>query len=37
MDKRFTPAMPKERAEELKAQWRRAVGRAKGWIETGRS
>lgn len=30
-DKRFTPQMPREKAEELKAKWREAVSRALNW------
>ncbi len=29
----FTPAMPRERADELCRRWRRALERAKGWEE----
>ncbi|MCC7218267.1 MAG: glycerol kinase GlpK [Burkholderiales bacterium] len=31
IDRRFEPAMPADRAAELRAAWDRAVGRAKGW------
>jgi glycerol kinase len=31
IERRFEPAMPPARAEELRATWRRAVERAKGW------
>jgi glycerol kinase len=30
-DKRFSPQMPAERREEMYADWKRAVDRAKGW------
>src|SRR5262245_5976174 len=30
-DRRFEPAMPAERARELRARWTQAVDRAKGW------
>jgi glycerol kinase len=31
IDRRFEPAMPRERASELRAQWSKAVERSKGW------
>jgi glycerol kinase len=31
IDRRFEPAMPRERAGELREQWAKAVERAKGW------
>jgi glycerol kinase len=31
VDRRFEPSMPRERAAALRAQWDRAVARAKGW------
>jgi glycerol kinase len=31
VDRRFEPAMPRDRATELRAGWEKAVGRAKGW------
>jgi glycerol kinase len=31
VDRRFEPAMPRERAVELRAGWDKAVGRAKAW------
>ena len=31
VDRRFEPAMPRERVAELRAGWEKAVGRAKGW------
>jgi glycerol kinase len=31
IDRRFEPAMPRERAGELREQWGKAVERAKGW------
>jgi glycerol kinase len=33
VDRRFTPQMPADQREELYAGWKRAVGRAKGWVE----
>ena len=30
-DRRFDPSMSRDRAESSRAQWRRAVERAKGW------
>ncbi len=30
--RRYEPAMPAERREELYAAWKRAVGRARGWV-----
>jgi len=35
VERRFEPAMPRDRALELRAQWRRAVDRAKGWETAG--
>ena len=34
-EKRFEPAMPRAEAERLRARWRDAVSRAKGWIPSG--
>ena len=31
VDRRFEPAMPRERVAELRAGWEKAVARAKGW------
>ena len=31
IDRRFEPAMPRERAAELRGQWDKAVARSKGW------
>ena len=31
IDRRFEPAMTRERAGELRAQWDKAVARTKGW------
>ncbi|HEY3565332.1 MAG TPA: FGGY-family carbohydrate kinase, partial [Casimicrobiaceae bacterium] len=31
VDRRFEPAMPRERVAELRAGWAKAVERAKGW------
>jgi len=31
IDRRFEPAMPRERAGELRAEWAKAVSRSKGW------
>ena len=31
VDRRFEPAMPRERAAELRASWDKAVARTKGW------
>ena len=31
VDRRFEPAMPRERAEALRADWEKAVSRAKAW------
>ncbi|MFO0811329.1 MAG: glycerol kinase GlpK [Gemmataceae bacterium] len=31
VERRFEPAMPQDRAKELRAKWTRAVERAKGW------
>jgi glycerol kinase len=33
LERRFDPAMSQDRRDALKATWRRAVKRAKGWIE----
>jgi glycerol kinase len=35
VDKRFEPKMPRAAADGLRARWREAVGRAKGWIPSG--
>jgi glycerol kinase len=35
VERRFTPAMPADRAKALREQWRRAVERAKGWETSG--
>ena len=35
VDRRFEPAMPRGDAERLRARWREAVVRAKGWIPAG--
>jgi glycerol kinase len=35
IERRFEPAMPAARAAELRGKWRRAVERAKGWVEGG--
>jgi len=32
IDRRFEPAMTRERAGELRAQWDKAVARTKGWV-----
>jgi glycerol kinase len=32
VEKRFDPSMPRARADALRARWREAVSRAKGWI-----
>jgi glycerol kinase len=32
VDRRFDPSMPRDRAEALRARWREAVSRAKGWV-----
>jgi glycerol kinase len=34
LDRRFEPAIGSDRAGQLRYQWRRAVARAKDWIET---
>jgi glycerol kinase len=34
-DKRFEPSMPRQEADTLRARWREAVTRAKGWIPHG--
>ena len=34
-DRRFAPMMPRSDAERLRARWREALSRAKGWITTG--
>jgi glycerol kinase len=31
IDRRFEPAMPRERVAEMRAQWKKAVGRAGKW------
>jgi glycerol kinase len=31
VERRFEPAMPRSRAEELRARWRQALERARGW------
>ncbi|MEO8509376.1 MAG: glycerol kinase GlpK, partial [Betaproteobacteria bacterium] len=31
VDRRFEPAMPRERAAELRGQWEKAIGRTKDW------
>ena len=31
IDRRFEPAMTRERAQELRAGWDKAVGRTKNW------
>jgi glycerol kinase len=31
VDRRFDPAMPRERAAELRSGWEKAVARAKAW------
>ena len=31
VDRRFEPAMPRDRVAELRAGWDKAVARAKGW------
>jgi glycerol kinase len=31
VDRRFEPSMPRDRAAELTAEWKKAVARAKGW------
>ena len=33
VDRRFEPAMPRERAAALRAEWERAVSRAKAWAQ----
>jgi hypothetical protein len=33
IDRRFEPSMPAERAEELRADWQRAVQRSKNWSQ----
>ncbi len=33
VDRRFEPAMPRDRVDELLAGWRKAVERAKGWVD----
>jgi glycerol kinase len=35
IERRFEPAMPADRALELRGQWHRAVGRSKGWEGQG--
>jgi glycerol kinase len=32
VDRRFEPAMPRERVDELRAGWEKAVSRAKAWV-----
>jgi hypothetical protein len=34
LDRRFEPAIGSDRAGQLRYQWRRAVARARDWIET---
>jgi glycerol kinase len=36
IDRRFEPAMSRERAGEMRAQWAKAIERSKGWAEGGR-
>jgi glycerol kinase len=31
IDRRFEPAMPRERVAEMRSQWKKAVGRAGKW------
>jgi glycerol kinase len=31
VDRRFEPAMPRERVGEMRAGWEKAIERAKGW------
>jgi glycerol kinase len=33
LDRRFTPAMPTERADELRAGWSKALNRARAWVD----
>jgi glycerol kinase len=33
VDRRFEPSMPRERVDALVADWEKAVGRSKGWID----
>ena len=33
VDRRFEPAMPRERVAELRGKWQQAVGRTKGWVD----
>ena len=33
VDRRFEPAMPRERVAALRAEWERAVSRAKAWAQ----
>ena len=35
VERRFEPAMPTSRADELRARWRRALERARGWEDPG--
>jgi glycerol kinase len=35
VDRVFEPGMPPPRAQELRARWRKALERAKGWEERG--
>jgi glycerol kinase len=34
VDRTFEPAMPKDRVDDVTAQWRRAVERSKGWEQS---